>query len=371
MAEPTETAPAEQPARKASIEDRIAASLAPEPAPTTEAPTDGDEAVREAPERRDPGPAEAPEAEAGAPAREPEGERGEGDQREGESQELEIGTLAQLAEHIGVEVADLYQISVPLDVDGKKAELSIGEWKDKVRTGIEADALAEQRKAFVEERQAEQQRLAAQHQALQTSIAEAAALTEAAEKRMMQDLEGIDWAKLRSDDPAEWAAKQQEIKDRQTQIQEAKAELARQWQAQAETLKAEQTEQLGKHLEREREALLKAIPEWRDESAFESERKGMREYLSGQGFADEEIDQATDHRLILMARKAMLYDQEQAKQAVALKKVAKVAKKIVRPGAATGKQAAKQDALDRLQGQLKKSGRMDDAAALIAARLKG
>ena len=64
----------------------------------------------------------------------------------------------------------------------------------------------------------------------------------------------------------------------------------------------------------------------------------------------------------------MLYDRAEAKNQVARKKVAKVGKKIVRPGTATGKQTAAEDEMTRLRLAHKKVGSMDSAAALIAAR---
>lgn len=363
------------PAKPARIEDRITAAIAPDPdpAPAPAPPTEvaPDETVRQTPEPEGDRPAAPAEAEAGTTARQPQDGGKSADEGEGERQEsasVEIGTFSDLASHLGVEVEDLYHITVPIDVEGKRAEFEIGEWKDKVRAGVEADALAEQRKAFAEERQAVEGEIAARRQQAQQSIAEAAALTESAEKRLLSDLEGVDWAELRSSDPAEWAAKSQEVKDRQAQIQEAKQELAKSWQAQTETMRAEQVEKLGEHLARERDALLQAVPEWRDEGAFDTERKVMREYLSGVGFADNEIDNATDHRLIVMARKARLYDEQQAQTSVARKKVAKVGK-IVRPGSASVKQAGKQDTLTKLQGTLRKSGKVEDAAAIIRERM--
>lgn len=359
-----------QPQAKASIEERIAAAVA--PPPTEEAPSN-DEAVRESPERRDPEPAATAEAQAGAATGEPEAGRESADAGEGERQEpnaVEIGTLAELAEHVGVEAADLYHITVPIDVDGKREEFSIGEFKDKIRAGVESEALAEQRKAFADEQKAAEEHIAARRQQAQQAMAEAAVLTEAAEKRLMSDLEGIDWAELRGSNPAEWAAKQQEVQQRQAQIQASKQELARNWQAQSETMRAEQAGQLQEHLGREREALLQAVPEWRDEGAFDTERKSMREYLSVQGFADAEIDNATDHRLIVMARKARLYDEQSAKASVATKKVAKVGKKILKPGTTAGKQVARDDALAKLRTNVRKSGKVDDVAAYLSASRK-
>ena len=273
-----------------------------------------------------------------------------------------------MAEHIGVPVEDLYQIRVPIDVDGKRQELSIGEWKDRVRTGIGADTLEEQKQAFAQERKVVEQHLAQQNEATRVAFAEAGALIEAAEKQLMGDMERIPWAALREEDPAEWSAKQTEFKERQDAIKASKQELQEKWKAQVETQQAEAKQQLQTHLQRERDALLVAIPEWRDEAKFDSERKELRDYLSRSGFNDQEIESAVDHRLVLMARKAMMFDQQQTSASLSRKKVAKVAKRVVSPGTTQGKQAAREDVLDRLKAQHKKTGNVDSAASLIAAR---
>ena len=369
---PTETTSAsgaEPAAKPASIEDRIQAALA--PAEPLEPTGDADEAIRESPERQDSGAPAPAEPEASAAPGQPEDGGKSADEGEGERQEpdaIEIGTLADLAKHLDVEAADLYGITVPLEVEGQRLEMSLGEWKDKVKASLDAEKVAEQRKELADERQAAETRLASQRQQVEQSFAEAARLTEVAEKRLLADLEGIDWAQLRSDNPAEWAARQQEMQQRQAQIQEAKNELAANWQKHAETQQAEAAEELTKHLQREQEALFEAIPDWRNTDKYESERKALAEYLSGQGFTDEEIANAADHRLIVMARKAQMYDQQTRKQSVAKKKVAKVGKRIVKPGATAGKEAARQDAEAALRAQLRKSGSVNDAAALIAAR---
>lgn len=364
------------PDSKPSIEQRLAAALAPEPAPVTDSATPEvthEETARQGVEREDAGAAEAAETEAGAAPGQPEAPGESADAGEGGGQEqeaVEIGTLGELAEHIGVDVGDLYGITVPITVDGKPVELPIGEWKDRVRAGVEADTVAEQRRAFAEEKKAAESQIATRRAEVEDSIRQAAALTESAEKQLLADIEGVNWAELRESQPAEWAAKQQEMQQRQAQIKESKQAAQAAWRQHVETQGAEHQAQIAEHIQRERDALLQAVPEWRDEGVFDSERKEMREYLSGVGFTDAEVDGATDHRLIVMARKARAYDEQQTKASVARKKVAKVGKKIIRPGSPASKQVAKDDAMTGMRKKLRKSGKVEDAYALIAAARK-
>ena len=94
-------------------------------------------------------------------------------------------------------------------------------------------------------------------------------------------------------------------------------------------------------------------------------------YLSGYGFTDQEVERVIDHRVILLAQKAMKYDAREKTSKVARKKVVRVGKKLLRPGATAGKQAAMEDRNAKLRVAHRKAGTIGTAAALIAARMKG
>jgi hypothetical protein len=369
--------PPATPQRPATVEERIATALS-ENVPSAEPPKDppreetgNDETIRQGAEPADAGPAAPAEAQDGPASGEPEaGGESASSGEEGGEDTVEIGTLSELAEHIGVEVEDLYHITVPVPVGDGKQEISIGEWKDRIKAGIDAEQVSKERETFAQEQRAVAQELAAKRAQVEQGVAQAAALTQAAEKRLLSDMESIDWNALRSEDPAEWSAKRTELQARQGQIQRAKEDLQKAWAQHAEAQRAEDQANLAQHIERERGALLKAVPDWADQKAFESERADMRTYLLGAGFTDEDIEHAVDHRLIVMARKAMLFDRAEAQKSVARKKVAKIGKKVLRPGATTGKQAAIEDADAQLRAAHKKAGKIDSAAQLIAARMR-
>jgi hypothetical protein len=87
------------------------------------------------------------------------------------------------------------------------------------------------------------------------------------------------------------------------------------------------------------------------------------------GYTEAEIDAVTDHRAILLVRDAMRYRQQKASGEVAAKKVVKLAKRIVTPGS---RQSASEQSSDQERGyrqNLKRSGSVQDAAALIQYRL--
>lgn len=343
-----------------SIEDRIAAIRKREDAP--EPPPEPERAAAEPQDEPADEPAEPERAESEAP---------DGDAQPSDEEVIEASSLDDLAEHLGVEIADLYNLKVRYTKAGERtpSEISLSELKDsfqaldKLKT--EQSALAKQREQWESERQT---RLAA----LDTRLTEAAALAEYAERAYMQDAQGINWEDLRQNAPEEWAAKRYEFNERKQQLEAYRQQVTQRLNA----FRAEQAQQAQQSLQTkiadEASKLLEAVPEWRDESRRTAERGKLVGYLRALDFSDHDIANAADHRLIVMARKAMLYD-EQAKQVnAAKKKVIKIGKSpALKPGARQSRAEQQQDALKGLRSNLRKSGRVEDAAALIAARRRG
>lgn len=86
------------------------------------------------------------------------------------------------------------------------------------------------------------------------------------------------------------------------------------------------------------------------------------------GFKPEEVATWADPRAIKLLHKAYLYDQLKAGKPSAGQKVPVTPPKVLKPGASAGNSQAQQrqaEAMKRLQG----SGNIDDAAAVIRARL--
>lgn len=95
---------------------------------------------------------------------------------------------------------------------------------------------------------------------------------------------------------------------------------------------AQQEAEMERYRKAQTEMLLKAEPIFADEQKGPAERKAVREFLNKQGFSDEELSFLTDHRTVLVARKAMLYDRMMAAKPQD-KRVAPVFR-AVKPGAA-------------------------------------
>lgn len=123
---------------------------------------------------------------------------------------------------------------------------------------------------------------------------------------------------------------------------------------------ADQQARMQSYLEEEREKLLDAIPEWKDDAVASNEKRELIEFAKSAGYTDEEIAMVTDHRVLVLLRKAMLHDKAQKKRPVAERKIQKV--RSATPGPGNKRQPSKGE---RARQRLAKTGRVEDAAAAL------
>jgi hypothetical protein len=176
-----------------------------------------------------------------------------------------------------------------------------------------------------------------------------------------------DWDKLREENPAEFAetwAIWDQHKKRMQAIRE-KEEAAHQ------RVLADQAENFRKHLESEREKLLKALPEWSKPEVAKKEREELVAYAAELGFGEDELKQVYDHRLILMLRDAAAHRKAQQAKPAVTKKIVEATKKVVPPGAPKTKVSQAEAEITARRKRLAQTGSVDDAAALIASQLRG
>lgn len=311
-----EQASVSAPSSPQTIEQRIAAVIAPEQ-PKEQAP--------------EPAKAEAPQAPEAPRAESPEPEQAEAPEQDAEDY-IEIADLHGLAEHLGVDPADLYNIAVPYTKDGEKHEFTLGDIKDKYQQFEEAQTVREQAQRQLDTyREAEQRYVTA----IQEQTQQAAAYLQNVERLAMQPFQNVNWAQLEISNPAEHIRLSRAYQQTQAQLAQAKQAAAQniaaqkqQWDTQQQTIRAER-------LAREQQALMKAIPEWRDPKVADAERLELSEFMLALGYTADEINNVDDHRALLVVRDAMRFRKAKTSGDAAAKKVVKLAKKLVKPGTRT------------------------------------
>lgn len=252
--------------------------------------------------------------------------------------------------------------AITVKVDGKEVKLTPEQIAEAYKNGLRQSdytqktmQVAEQRKAA----EAEAAQMRAERAQLQDKLSKAAAVLDAG----LQEQSRIDWQQLLQADPVEYLRQQHLANQRQAQlrqIQSAQAEIHQRNQM-------EQAAQMRAFLQTQQQELLAKLPDWKDDTKAAAERGAIRDYLKAQGFDDAAIENITDHRAVVLSRKAMLYDQMMNKANTAAKKVSNLPPKVERPGVTEGPQGL--DKRTSAYQRLSKSGRVEDAAAVFASIL--
>lgn len=251
--------------------------------------------------------------------------------------------------------------SITLEVDGKPVTLSKAELAEAYKSGLRQSdytkktmEVSEQRKAAEAATQKAQQERAEYTQNLHRmqSLLEFA----------LQEQQKTDWDNLLNTDPQEYLRQKHLYDQRQAAWQQANAQR----QQLDQLVQAEQRQAFQDHLKQQQEMLLAKLPDWSDTKKAEAEKLAIRNYLLEQGYASDLVNSLADANMVVTARKAMLYDQMVAKAKAAEKKVATLPTKVEKPGVGVN------PGLDRRTSgyqRLAKSGRVEDAAGLIASLL--
>jgi len=109
------------------------------------------------------------------------------------------------------------------------------------------------------------------------------------------------------------------------------------------------------------------LPDWRDSTKRGAEQREIAQHLISLGYSPDELNSLTDHRAVLIARKAMLWDRAQAVKSKQAQEV-KTPPKAIKPGTANSPTNAKQQQVQQLAQRAKRTGRDDDVLALLMAR---
>lgn len=351
-----------QPAgESASPVSRIRAFLSPQPESSadaeqqdaeTEAQDDGAaRPTEEAATRKDA--AESAEDE----GEETEAEVEETDEGDAEAEDVQLSTLAELADATGLEIEKIMDLALPTKIDGKEGTARIRDLLKSYQLDGHINqklaSLDTDRKTF-EAKKAEVEKLALERlQALDRGIV-------VLERALVNEFSDVDWQALQTSDPAQFNAKYVGYQQRFAQLQE----LAKQIEAERQQSGSEQSAR-AKAWAEEQKALLKAkMPEWNDDARKSQDQAGMLEYLKGYGVTKEEFDQLEDHRFTMILRDAWKWGELQKQKPATLKKV-KTAPKLLKPGTKQSRESRESLARKDSQAKLRRTGKVGDAVSVF------
>jgi hypothetical protein len=234
---------------------------------------------------------------------------------------------------------------VKLTVDGKEVEYTFGDLKSGAQKFEAANKRFEEaaaiRKEYTDKAQGLGQREQQLGQVLQFYI-------EQSQQFMAKE---PNWAELLQSDPQKYLVERHNFEQRQMALAQARQVQQNVQRQQAEQQQASVNQRVGEA----KQNLLTAIPEWTDPKKAAEGALAIDKYLDESGIAPEMRKAIDSAEVLVIARKAMLYD-----QAVAAAKARKGAK----PAVAQGQQQAQ----GQRQVQRQQHGRVERPGAATAAQ---
>lgn len=235
----------------------------------------------------------------------------ETEQASEKEEEGEIKTLTDLAQAIGLEPSQLYDLELKLAETGESVKL--GSLKDELQSikKEQADFL-KAKSDFEAERVKLQQQLTEQNKLIgQMNDQELKCLVTMAQ--CQEDFNRIDWAEFEKLDPGKTALEQQKLLNRYQLAQQQYGQL----QYQKQQLTAQQQYE---YAQQQAAELVKLVPDWTDPVKFNTEVTGIMNWAKETyGLGVEVLGQVVDARERDIIRKAYLYDQLQKSKSGILK----------------------------------------------------
>lgn len=183
-------------------------------------------------------------------------------------------------------------------------------------------------------------------------------------KQQLESTEApVDMDRLYNDDPIEWVRQSEVMRQKQDKLAAIQSEQQRLSQLTAQ----QRAQEMQAHLATQQEALIQAVPEWKDSKKAQAEKALLVEFGKKIGFSDDELKNVYDHRAVIALRKAALYDQMMSKRGQ-IKPVVNNGPRTAKPSAA-GRVSTTTEST-RAKQRLAKSGRVNDAASAIELLLK-
>lgn len=246
--------------------------------------------------------------------------------------------------------------TVTVKIDGKEVEVKLSELKSGYQRQADytrkTTEVAEQRRAA----EAESSKAREERNAYQGKLQTMQVQLEAA----LQQQQQTDWTALLESDPVEYLKQQHLSQQRQATLQQVYTEQ----QKVAGQVQAEQAQARQSYLAQQQDELLAKLPDWKDAAKAKAEKTALRDYLLESGYDSKTVETITDAKAVVLARKAMLYDQIVSKANAAAKKVSTLPTRVERPG------VGENPGLDRRSSafqKLSKTGRVDDATSLFGS----
>lgn len=325
------------------LERFLSADDAPEPQATPEPETAQEPEQADAPTETDSESADEPKPDSETP------------------NEYHLSDIAKLlgADESALDVDDDGNVLVKTKIDGQEGKAKFADLVKSYQLQGHVDKqvreAAEMRKAAQEQAQAVQQQVQIQQQ-LVGQMAEVKTV-----EVELAKYTAINWRDLYDNDPATAAKLDHQYRD----LQQQHAQKVNAVNQAHQHLQQQSEQQRQATLVSERQALLKAVPDWADDAKAAKDKEAIMADLKSRGYTDSDLQNLSDHKAVLLARDAWLYRQQQTANRTAEKQV-RAAPKIIKPGTSgQGNNPAK--TIQNLKNAVRSSGSRQSVADYLLA----
>jgi len=295
----------------------------------------------------------------------------DGDDSVSESENGEESDDLTLASYLGIDedrliINDDGSVSVSAIIDGASKAVDLKElvasYQMQGHVNNKSMALENQRKEFERDR-------SEVNKHMQSKVAELNSLGKMMEDELVSEYNNVDWDRLRSESPSDWAAFRQEFAERAQKVQRAKS-------AASQELKNLFDEQAGKQeaiqqriIQEQRNLMLSENPQWSNPETLKKDQESMRVFLDeAYGFSAEELSGISDYRLIKVIRDVQAFRQGKKNATDNLQKtLPKFKKSGIAAKASTDMSKAR--AAKNKRAALRSSGSTSDAASILLDRM--
>lgn len=236
-------------------------------------------------------------------------------------------------------------------VDGKEKQVTL----DELQRGYSGQQWITQRSQSLA---AERKALEAEATAVRQERAQYAQVLGELAKQLQNGGEAEpDWEKLRAEDEFKFVVERQAWQLKQDRLNAIKAEQSRV----AGLQQKEQENARARMIEEENRKVLEVIPAWKDKAVAKRDIAELRAFALKNGWTEEEIDNATDHRAV----RALWAEYQMSKLANTQRpRPVSRAPRSASPGAGTASPGRPAE-ITRDKQRLAQTGRVEDAAAIF------
>jgi len=275
----------------------------------------------------------------------------------------EFATLLGL-EGDDISVDDDGAVKVKVKIDGEESTVSLNDLRKSYQleghVTKKSMALAEEMKAFEQEADSARQNYA-------TALNQAGALVQTLEQEMLSTFNNLDWQGLEQTDPGRYAAERQKYGERYQQVEQIKAKVNSDLAQLKQQVVEKQEAEMAQLKQAEAQEFFAKVG-WDTPEKRESNGAVLHDYLTDFGFSPEEVAQAADHRLLVLAEKARKFDELSKGKKIAEKRVKK-APKITKPGAKPNKRDQERVSRENAKKKFLQQGTTDALAKLLEDRM--